>query len=82
MGTEDNPDPHECLDKALPDEPMFVLLARDTCAPHTVRQWAYKRERAIVCGERPESDRAQVAEARAVAKAMERWREDNDGRWK
>ena len=31
-----------CFARALDDEPMFVLLARDTSAPSLVRLWAGK----------------------------------------
>lgn len=74
MGTKLNPGHADCYSRALPDEPMFTLLARDTSAPGWVRQWAYERERSISRGDAPESDRAIVAEAREVAKHMEEWR--------
>ena len=33
-------DPQSCLNKAAPDEPVFVLRARDPVAAQTVRHWA------------------------------------------
>ena len=70
MGTKNNPGDYDCYANADPDEPMFVLLARDRYAPALVRQWAAKRE---MGGEAT----AKVAEARQCADAMEQWRQDN-----
>lgn len=71
-----------CFAAALPDEPMFVLLARDSEAPHHAREWAYKRNRDIVKGLRPRADMAKVNEALDCAEEMERWRLANDGAWR
>jgi hypothetical protein len=35
--------PGSCLNKAMPDELIFVLLARDPAACHAVSEWAKKR---------------------------------------
>lgn len=43
MGTKNNPGKFDCYEAADPDEPMFVLLARDASAPHLVRLWAAVR---------------------------------------
>lgn len=40
MGTKNNPGTFDCYANAKPDEPMFVLLARDKKAPEIVRAWA------------------------------------------
>jgi hypothetical protein len=48
---------------AEPDEPMFVLLARDISAPFLVRLWADKNFK--------KTDKR--AEALAIADAMEEW---------
>jgi hypothetical protein len=32
--------PNSCLNKAMNDEPIFVLRANDPCAPDTIRAWA------------------------------------------
>lgn len=82
MGTKENPGKFDCYDNALPDEPMFVLLARDPDAPFHVAEWAYRREHAINIGRRPESDRSMVAEALECAENMRRWRRENDGKWR
>jgi len=67
MGTKNNPGTFDCYDNAEPDEPMFVLLARDPQAPRLVRSWADVRAMAV----------AKVAEARACADAMDAWRAEN-----
>jgi hypothetical protein len=33
METRANPNPNGCLARAMPDEPMFILLGRDLEAP-------------------------------------------------
>lgn len=71
-----------CFARAMEDEPMFVLLARDASAPDLAREWARRREFAIDNGDKPEEDRVVVAEARACADAMVQWRQDNDGSWR
>lgn len=43
MGTKNNPGRYDCYDAAHPDEPMFVLLARDPLAPILVEAWAQLR---------------------------------------
>lgn len=70
MGTKANPAPNDCYAKAAPDEPMFVLLARDPIAPILVTIWAYMRQR-----EQPESEKP--AEAIECADQMMRWYEAN-----
>lgn len=40
MGTKANPGDYDCYEKARPDEPMFVLLARDPIAPFLVSIWS------------------------------------------
>jgi hypothetical protein len=66
LGTKANPGAFDCFANAKPDEPMFVLLARDRHAPFLVRAWAAWREAE---GE----DTAKVEEARQCADDMERW---------
>lgn len=82
MGTKQLPGVFDCYDKALPDEPMFTLLARDDSAPDMVRQWAYEREREVAQGRRSPADLAMVAEARRCANAMALWRGENFGAWR
>jgi hypothetical protein len=43
MGTKTNPGKFDCYENAAPDEPMFVLLARDPQAPALVWRWARVR---------------------------------------
>lgn len=79
MGTKNNPAKYDCYANAKPDEPMFVLLARDPSAPGLVRSWARTRQVAIMRREKPESDMEMVREAYALANEMEKWRAAN---WK
>lgn len=82
MGTKLNPGRFNCYAAALPDEPLFTLLARDPTAPEFVRRWGDYRMARINNGQLPFSDTAGAAEAPAVAHAMEEWRTANDGRWR
>lgn len=66
MGTKSNPGKFDCLAKLGPDEPFFVLRAQDKMAPFLVRQWVTRAERHAVNPEK-------IAEARAIATAMEQW---------
>ncbi len=59
-------DPKSCLNRAAPDEPVFVLRARDLAAAQTVRLWAAM---AVTCHEKTKVD-----EALRVAQRMEEWR--------
>jgi len=43
MGTKNNPGNFDCYANAAPDEPMFILLARDLQAPELVELWAQRR---------------------------------------
>lgn len=40
MGTKNDPGKFDCYSRAEPDEPMFVLLARDPIAAMLVALWA------------------------------------------
>ena len=66
MGTKNNPGRFDCYEAADPDEPMFVLLARDPLAPALVELWATLREHYA-------GNPSKVAEARECAKAMREW---------
>ena len=68
MGTKNDPGKFDCYAKAEADEPLFVLLARDPLAPILVELWASLREHAA-------GNPSKVAEARACAGAMRRWRQ-------
>lgn len=67
MGTKNRPGTYDCYDNAEPDEPMFILLARDETAPGLVRDWADRRRAR-------DGDTDQAREAIACAEAMEAWR--------
>jgi hypothetical protein len=82
MGSKDRPGQHDCYANALPDEPMFVLLARDPSAPEIVEKWADARSQAIRLGRRSMCDIELVAEARNLANTMREWRKANDGKWR
>ena len=70
MGTKNNPSKFDCYAKAEPDEPMFVLLARDPQASALVRIWAANRFRIT-------GDVEKMTEAIKCAEDMERWIEVN-----
>lgn len=67
MGSKLKPGKFDCYANAEPDEPMFVLLARDPLAPILVRLWADLREHAA-------GNPSKVFEARTCAIDMEKWR--------
>lgn len=82
-------DPNGCHARALDDEPIFTLLARDKQSPDLVRKWAKDRESngdrpvAYVGEPVPEHPDADIiAHARYVAASMEVWRYENDGKWR
>lgn len=65
-----------CLGRSQADEPVFVLCARDRFAAQAVRRWAD----AVELATHPDSSGRQKAiEARAVARAMDAWRESHGG---
>lgn len=82
MGTKNNPGQFDCHANALPDEPMFVLLARDPEFYSLIRKWAQKRARAVNCGLRPSEDMELVNEAMECAQAGANWRRQNYGIWR
>ena len=60
-------EPFSCLNKADPEEPVFVLRAKDVLAAQTVRLWA------AMATEMHEPENVQ--EAHALAARMEQWRD-------
>lgn len=72
MGTKNNPGKFDCYANAEPDEPMFILLARDPVAPTLVRLWCVLR-RLFGKNDAPEKHE----EAEYCADLMEAWREQN-----
>lgn len=75
MGSKNDPGKFDCYANAEPDEPMFILLARDVSAPKVVEQWAAERAQLIKNGHKPEDDWDMVKEARECAEKMRVWRE-------
>lgn len=67
MGTRENPSRFDAMGKALPDEPYFVLLARDHLASKLVREWATQRHSEGDAGEI-------IMEALSCAADMDKWR--------
>jgi len=82
MATKLEPGSYDCFANALPDEPMFVLLARDPSAPGLVEVWAVQRAQAIERGAKPLADQDMVTEALACARLMHTWRNANHGKWR
>ena len=70
MGTKNNPGAFDCYANAEPDEPMFILLARDKHAPTLVWSWAALREL-------DREDPAKVQEARQCMANMLTWQHDH-----
>jgi hypothetical protein len=71
-----------CADRAMDDEPIFELLARDPAFGRLVRAWADERHAAVRAGDRPYEDMNQVREARMIAEDGERWRRDHLYAWR
>jgi hypothetical protein len=65
MGTKNNPGKFDCYANAAPDEPMFVLLARDPMAPIVVRFWAQLRKKAGTISDAKFQEALDCAEAMA-----------------
>ena len=70
---ENEADPQSCLNRAEPDEPIFVLRSTDEIAPILVEIWASLRAL------RPDA-RGKVQDARDVAAAMRSWKRRDDDR--
>lgn len=79
MGTKNNPGDFDCYSAAEPDEPMFVLLARDDLASVVVRGWAmgYKAKHMDKDGNLDERPNAKYFEALQCADDMDAWRKEN-----
>lgn len=82
MGTKNNPGKFDCYNNALPDEPMFILLARDPSFNKLVHRWARERRYLILVGERPDGDFEMVNEATHCAVEGMEWRRTNNGIWR
>ncbi len=64
--------PNSCLNRAAPDEPIFVLKSTDELAPHIVRVWAsdYFQSKHTLTPKQLEK----YDEAIGLARAMEVWK--------
>jgi hypothetical protein len=83
MGTKQNPGEFDCYANALPDEPMFTLLARDKLAPDIIRTWVITKTKQLAIHKKPLSTELdKMVEALHLADAMEDWRKTNDGKWR
>lgn len=67
MGTKANPGKYDCYEKADPDEPLFVLRAKDPNAACLVWLWATMAEM------QSEQEPEKVADARACVAQMINW---------
>lgn len=74
MGSKANPGRYDCYANALPDEPLFVLLARDPDFEEIVRIWALRRQQRIDRGAAPPTDKELVLEALQCAEDGATWR--------
>jgi hypothetical protein len=63
-------DPQSCMNKANPNELVFVLLGRDAAAPAAIAAWAQERIRL----EKNAPGDSQVTQALETARLMERER--------
>lgn len=89
MGTKLNPGKFDVYGALLPDEPYFVLAARDPSAPEMLRIWSrHRRDKVLeesgnlAFTEKQESDLRKCTASDAVADDMVIWRKANDGRWR
>lgn len=85
MGTKENPGEFDCYANALPDEPMFVLLARDELAPSVVATWAarYRHQKEQMNGGlMTPTHQKKHDEALHCALKMGEWRARNPGPYK
>lgn len=73
-----------CLLKAAPGEPLFVLRAQDTHAPHLVRTWGDMVLGSLRGRNDPQAERSRdkVREADEVVHAMTQWQAQNPDRVK
>lgn len=87
MGTKLLPGEFDVYSSLLPDEPFFVIAARDRSAPEMLRIWARKRRESVTASDGPFSeedkeDLRKATEADACADDMVIWRRENEGAWR
>jgi hypothetical protein len=73
MGTKARPGLFDALKKAQPEEPYFVLLARDPAAVWRVLDWVSVRLDLVRYGKRPMAELPQLVEALDCAAEMVAW---------
>ncbi len=73
MSTKQNPGQYDCYSKLFPDEPYFVLRAKDPDAPAVVERWANLR------AVRDGLSNPKIEEARQTAESMRLWRHQRFG---
>lgn len=64
-------DPNSCLNRAAPDEPLFLLRAHDIASSNTVRSWIKER---LATGKNNPGD-PQILDAERIAAEMDAWRD-------
>lgn len=70
--------PTSCLNHSQPDEPIFVLCARDPVASRIVRGWAERyKEMKLAQGVMTMRQVAKYNEAHALADEMDAWALDH-----
>ncbi len=72
MGTKNNPGSFDCYANAEPDEPMFVLLGRDSSAWVVVQLWIGIKRKMRESGHSKISDE-KLEEAEKCAEALKAW---------
>jgi hypothetical protein len=67
----------DCLAKAKPGEPIFILMGRDPVMAAVLQTWATSRERMISAGAIPNTpeEREHIATALRIAKATVEWQQ-------
>lgn len=76
MGTKENPGRYDCYAALQPDEPNFVMMARDKHFARVVAFWAMLRLQEIAEDRDPMADVDKVQEALECARQGARWRRD------
>jgi hypothetical protein len=72
--TDEIEQPASCLNNSQPDEPLFVLCARDPIAARIVRGWAERYAESKGGREKLTARQAaKYTEAHALADAMDAW---------
>jgi hypothetical protein len=73
MSTRQNPGPRDLYAELAPDEPFFLLRARDDDMPIFVRFWAWWRQNMVAHGMKPKEDIEVANEAFQCATEAQIW---------